>query len=132
VVAHYRPPEPTTGTHFAILFHASASEENLSSEASFCLGRTSVVVGPLLVNHELVRSSEEDLRWQVPANFTTEGALNGDGLERKLHDAGWNVAAALLAGHHEGLAISGCREHASMIGNTLRESSEHQHTCLSG
>jgi hypothetical protein len=29
-VAHYRPPEPTTGTHFAILFHASASEEKIS------------------------------------------------------------------------------------------------------
>ena len=30
MVAHYRPPEPTTGTHFAILFHASASEEKIS------------------------------------------------------------------------------------------------------
>jgi hypothetical protein len=35
VVAHYRPPEPTTGTHFAILFHASASEEKLSFGGEF-------------------------------------------------------------------------------------------------
>jgi hypothetical protein len=35
VVAHYRPPEPTTGTHFAILFHASASEEKISFGGEF-------------------------------------------------------------------------------------------------
>src|ERR1035441_5883063 len=41
-VAHYRPPVPTTGTHFAILFHTSASEEKISfggevlSSTEFC------------------------------------------------------------------------------------------------
>src|ERR1017187_6103169 len=96
VVAHYRPPEPTTGTHFAILFHASASEENLSSEASFCLGRTSLPRDPLLAGGELVRSPEEDLSGKVPAQFATKGALNGDGLKGEFPDAGWNVAAASL------------------------------------
>ena len=59
---------------------------------------------PLLAGDELVRLPEEDLRRQVPARFAAEGTLNGDGLEGELPDAGWNVAAALLAGHHEGLA----------------------------
>ena len=71
---------------------------------------------PLLVNHELVRSPEEDLRWKVLAQFATEGALDGEGLKGELPDAGWNIAAALLAGHHEGLLISGHLKHASMIG----------------
>jgi len=35
VVAHYRPPVPTAGTHFAILFHTSASEEKLSFGGEF-------------------------------------------------------------------------------------------------
>jgi hypothetical protein len=35
VVAHYRPPVPTTGTHFAILFHTSASEEKISFGGEF-------------------------------------------------------------------------------------------------
>ena len=117
MVAHYRPPEPTTGTHFAILFHASASEENLSSEASFCLGRTSLPRDPPLVNHELVRSPEEDFSGKVKAQFTTEWALNGDGLKGELPDAGWNVAAASLACDDEALPISGHLEHASMIGD---------------
>jgi hypothetical protein len=56
---------------------------------------------------------------QVPTQFATEGALNRDGLKRKLPDAGWNIAAASLARDNECLAISGCREHASIIGNTL-------------
>jgi len=52
----------------------------------------------------LVRPTEEDLGGQVPAQFATEGALNGDGLEREFPDAGWNIVAAFLAGDHEGLA----------------------------
>jgi len=69
-----------------------------------------------LVNYELVRTPERDLRWQVPARFAAAGALNCDGLEREFLDARWNIAAAPLAGHHEALAISGHLEHASMIG----------------
>jgi hypothetical protein len=84
--------------------------------------------GSMLVNHELVRSPEKDLGWHVPTQFATEGALNGDGLKRELPDARGHITAAWLAGHHEGLPISRHLEHASMIGNTLRESGEHQHT----
>ena len=72
--------------------------------------------GPLLVNYELVGFSEEDLGGKVPTQFATEGALNSDGLKGELPDAGWNVAAALLAGHHEALPISGHWEHGSMVG----------------
>jgi hypothetical protein len=65
-------------------------------------GRTLTAPSPVLINHELVKSSEEDLRWKVPAQFATEGTLNGDGLKEELPDAGWNVAAASLAGHRPG------------------------------
>src|ERR1019366_814321 len=102
VVAHYRPPEPTTGTHFAILFHASASEENLSSESSFCLGRTSLPRDPLLAGGELVGETEKSFGGQVPAQFATEGTLNGDGLKGELPDAGWNVAMAPFADDYAG------------------------------
>jgi hypothetical protein len=56
------------------------------------------------VNHELVGASEEDLSGKVPAQFATKGALNGDGLKGEFPDAGWNIAAAPLACHDEGLA----------------------------
>jgi hypothetical protein len=78
--------------------------------------RTSPASGPLLVNHELVGATEEDLGRQVPTKLATEGALDGDGLKGEFTDAGWNVVAASLACHHEGLPISGHLEHASMIG----------------
>jgi hypothetical protein len=48
--------------------------------------------------------AEEDFGGQVPVQFATEGALDGDGLEREFFDAGWNVEAAPLACHHEGIA----------------------------
>jgi len=35
VVAHYRPPVLATGTHFAILFHTSASEAKTSFGGDF-------------------------------------------------------------------------------------------------
>jgi len=57
------------------------------------------------VGHEFVRSPEEDFRRQVPAKFTAEAALDRNGLERKILQAGGHIAAATLAGHHEGLAI---------------------------
>ena len=116
MVAHYRPPEPTTGTHFAILFHASASEENLCSEASFCLGRTSLPRDPLLAGGELVRSPEEDFGRQVPAQFAAEGALNGDGLKWEFIPPGRHIATASLASDDEALPTSAHLEHASMIG----------------
>ena len=116
MVAHYRPPEPTTGTHFAILFHASASEENLCSEASFCLGRTSLPRDPLLACDELVGETEKSFEGQVPAQFATEGARNGNGLKWKFLDARRHIAAASLASDDEALPTSGHLEHASMIG----------------
>ena len=59
---------------------------------------------PPVAGDELVRPTEEDLRWQVPARFAAEGALNSDGLKGELPDAGWNVAAAPLACDDEGFA----------------------------
>jgi hypothetical protein len=56
------------------------------------------------LNHQLVRPTEKNFGGQVPAQFATELALNGDGLEREFADAGGHIAAASLAGHHEGLA----------------------------
>jgi hypothetical protein len=59
---------------------------------------------PVLSCHQLVKSPEGDLRRQVPTQFAAEGALDGNGLKGELPDAGWNVAAASLACHHEGFA----------------------------
>jgi hypothetical protein len=58
----------------------------------------------MLVNHELVGASEVYLRREVPAQFAAKRTLDRDGLERELLDAGWNIAAAAFALHHEGLA----------------------------
>jgi hypothetical protein len=69
------------------------------------------------VRYEILWSPEEDLRWKVSPQFPAETALNGNGLKGKLLYAGWNVAAASLAFHHEGLPNSEHLEHASMIGN---------------
>ena len=44
--------------------------------------------GPWLAADELVRPTEEDLRGQVPALFTAEGALDRDGLKWEFLDAG--------------------------------------------
>jgi hypothetical protein len=54
----------------------------------------------------LVWPTEEDLTWQVPALFTAEGALDGDGLKWEFPQAGRHIAAALLAGDDEGFAAS--------------------------
>jgi hypothetical protein len=70
----------------------------------------------LLVDHELVGASEEDFARPVLPNFAAQGTLDGNRLKGKLLPAGRHVAAAPLARHNEGLAISGCQEHASMIG----------------
>ena len=60
--------------------------------------------GPLLVEDEIVRSPEEDFARPVLPEFAAKRTLNGDGLEGEFPDAGWNVATASLACHHEGLA----------------------------
>jgi hypothetical protein len=52
----------------------------------------------------LVWPTEKDFGRQVPALFATERALDRDGLERELPDAGRHITAALLAGDDEGLA----------------------------
>ena len=62
------------------------------------------VPGALLVNHELVRPTEEDLRGKVPPQFAAQGARDGDRLEGELLLPRGNIAAAPLAGHNEGLA----------------------------
>jgi hypothetical protein len=53
------------------------------------------------VNYQLVRSAEEDLTRPVLPEFAAQGALNGDRLEREILQAGWHIAAAQLACHHE-------------------------------
>ena len=63
--------------------------------------------GPLLPGDELVRPTEEDLRWQVPTQFATQGALDGDGLKGELLPARGHVAAAPLASHHELSSLDG-------------------------
>jgi hypothetical protein len=65
VVAHYRPPVPPTGTHFAILFHTSASEEKISfggeflSAKEFCESETRTVYAVVFFINE---SSTTDVR----------------------------------------------------------------------
>ena len=71
------------------------------------------------MGYELVGASEEDFGRQVPKQFATEGALDGDGLKRKFFPTGRHIAAASLAFHHEGFPISGHLEHASMIGEQM-------------
>jgi hypothetical protein len=82
-------------------------------------GRTLPTSGPLLLNHELVRPTEEDLARQVPPQFATEGAFNRDGLERELLPTGGNHSPASLARDNECLAACG-REHASIIAMNKR------------
>jgi hypothetical protein len=69
-----------------------------------------------LASDELVRSPEEDLSGKVPAQLAAEGALNGDGLERKFIPTRRHIATAFLAGDDEALPTSGHLEHDSMIG----------------
>jgi hypothetical protein len=56
------------------------------------------------VDDELVGSAEEDFARPVLPEFAAKGTLDRDGLEGKFRDPRWNVAAASLAGDHEGLA----------------------------
>jgi hypothetical protein len=60
--------------------------------------------GTLLAVDKFVSSPEEDLGGQVPAQFAAELARDGDGLKGEFIPPGWHIAAALLAGHNEGLA----------------------------
>jgi len=55
----------------------------------------------------LVRLPEEDLRGQVPAQLSTQGALDGDRLEGELLTPGWHIAAAPLAGDYEVPTLDG-------------------------
>jgi len=48
-----------------------------------------------LPGDEQVRPTEKDLRGQVPAQFTTERALDRDGLKWKVLSARWHIAAAI-------------------------------------
>ena len=62
MIAHYRPPVPTTGTHFAILFHTSASEEKVSfggeflSATVFC--ESEMTEGVLILNWSYTHPSK--------------------------------------------------------------------------
>ncbi len=71
------------------------------------------------MNDELVGATEEDFGGEVSAQFAAEGTLDGDGLKGEFTPARRHVAAAFLAGHHEGLPISGHLEHASMVGKEM-------------
>jgi hypothetical protein len=56
------------------------------------------------VNHKLGWPTEEYLRREVPSQFAAQGALDGDRLKREFIPTGRHIAAASLAGDHEGLA----------------------------
>jgi hypothetical protein len=66
--------------------------------------RASPAFAPLLLNHQLVKATEEDLGRQKSAQLAAQRALDHDGLEWELPNAGWNVAAASFARDNEGLA----------------------------
>jgi len=72
--------------------------------------------GPVLVNHELVRTSEEDLGWPVLPDLAAERTLDGDRLERKFLAARRHVAAAPFALHDECFPASRGWEHGNRIG----------------
>jgi hypothetical protein len=52
----------------------------------------------------LVWQTKEDFTRPVLPEFSAQGTLHGDGLEREFIPASWYVAAAAFALHHEGLA----------------------------
>ena len=112
--------------------HAQSRPSPIDYGACVRQGQASPTPGPLLLNHELVRSSEEDLRWQIPALFAAQGAIYRYGLKGELSDARRHIAVTSLTPDNECLAARGCREHASIIGYWIGESSEHRHTCHSG
>jgi len=56
---------------------------------------------PLLVNHELVWPTEEDLSGQVPAQLAAQAASDRDGLERELLRPGGNSPVTVFTGDDE-------------------------------
>lgn len=98
--------EPTSFTknrsvRVRILGVAGSGSQHL--QPILVIGLRSVAAGD-----ELVRSPEEDLRWQVPAQFAAQGTLDGDRLKGEFLPARPYVAAASLAGDNEGpLALHG-------------------------
>ena len=78
-------------------------------------GRTSLPHGPLLAGDELVRPTEEDLSGKVPPQFTAEGALDGDGLEREFLRPGGNSLVTVFAVDDELLAFLHHEPHGRII-----------------
>jgi hypothetical protein len=75
----------------------------------------------LLSGDQLVRPTEEDLAGQVPAQLSTQGALNGHRLEGKLIPARGYIAAAPLAGDNKQSPLD-CWEpesHSMSIGEVI-------------
>jgi hypothetical protein len=72
--------------------------------------------GSLILNHQLVRSSEKNLRGQVPPLFAAQGTIYRYGLKGELSEPGRHIAAASLARDNNGLSISRHLEHVLMIG----------------
>lgn len=72
--------------------------------------------GTLLAAYELVWPTEEDLARPVLPKLTAKLTLDRDGLKRKFLPPGGHIAAALLAGDHEGFAARGGWEHGDIIG----------------
>jgi hypothetical protein len=83
--------------------------------------KSSAASGSLLPGDELVRSPEEDLGGEVPAQFAAQGTLDRDGLKWEFPGAGGNIAAARLARDDEGLAGRWGQEHGRMIGEIQGE-----------
>ena len=95
MVAHYRPPVPTTGTHIVILFHTSASEEKLSfggeflSATTFC--ESEMTEGVLILNSSYPHPSKIHVG-------IDESLFNYCGSTFHLH----GMAAHIFAGVHLG------------------------------
>jgi hypothetical protein len=59
---------------------------------------------PLLLNHQSVRPTEEDLGGKVPPQFAAKWTLDRDGLKWKFIPTRRHIAAAPFTGNNEGLA----------------------------
>jgi hypothetical protein len=122
VVAHYRPPVPTTGTHFAILFHTSASEEKVSfggeflSATEFC--ESEMTEGVLILNWSYTHPSkihagiDECITVQPPTllqwfeSIKPSNEKRGNALELGTHRVTGSGATVLLAETHTRLCSS--------------------------
>ena len=71
------------------------------------------------MNHELVRTPEENLGWPVLPDLAAERTLDGNRLERKFLAARRHVTAAPFALHYECFPASRGWEHGDRIGEYM-------------